>query len=181
LQRWWLTLLLSLSLFIPMFCVLPVSLRDCLYREKIWVGGYVTVIFYILSIENTDFRQTRTCKKMTGKSLKHLLRRASDSQFFLVDNFHLTNKSTWQVSCHVDLLPSPLASLQITWQVITWQVDLSSQLVKSSYQHKCRTRTYSQLQIGWHRILRLFLKTFNLVPGIPGFLLNSSLSFISWY
>ena len=27
---------------------------------------------------------------------------------------------------------------------------------------------YSQLQIGWHRIWRLFLKTFNLVPGLPG-------------
>ena len=29
--------------------------------------------------------------------------------------------------------------------------------------------TYSQLQIGWHSILRLFLKTFNFVPGVPGF------------
>jgi len=28
---------------------------------------------------------------------------------------------------------------------------------------------YSQLQIGWHRILRLFLEKFNLVPGVPGF------------
>jgi len=28
---------------------------------------------------------------------------------------------------------------------------------------------YSQLQIGWHRIWRLFLKTFNLVPNVPGF------------
>jgi len=28
----------SLPLFIPIFCVLPVSLRDCLYREKD-VGG----------------------------------------------------------------------------------------------------------------------------------------------
>ena len=31
---------------------------------------------------------------------------------------------------------------------------------------------YSQLQIGWHRILRLFLKTFNLVPGVPGFIIS---------
>ena len=30
---------------------------------------------------------------------------------------------------------------------------------------------YSQLQIGWHRIWRLFLKTFNLVPGEPGFII----------
>jgi len=28
---------------------------------------------------------------------------------------------------------------------------------------------YGQLQIGWHRIWRLFLKTFNLVPGVPKF------------
>jgi len=30
---------LSLSLFIPIFCVLPVSLYDCLYREKDVGGG----------------------------------------------------------------------------------------------------------------------------------------------
>jgi len=29
--------------------------------------------------------------------------------------------------------------------------------------------TYSRLQIGWQKILRLFLETFNLVPGVPGF------------
>ena len=28
---------------------------------------------------------------------------------------------------------------------------------------------YFQLPMGWHRILRLFLKTFNWVPGAPGF------------
>ena len=38
---------------------------------------------------------------------------------------------------------------------------------------------YSQLQIGWHSILRLFLKAFNLVPGVPGFSWDSSL--ITWY
>jgi len=31
------------------------------------------------------------------------------------------------------------------------------------------TASYSPLHIGWHRILRIFLKTFNLVPGVPGF------------
>jgi len=30
-------------------------------------------------------------------------------------------------------------------------------------------RSDSQLQIGWHRILGLFPKTFNLVPGAPEF------------
>ena len=39
LRHWWLNLSLSLSLFIPIFCVLPVSLRDCLYREKDVDGG----------------------------------------------------------------------------------------------------------------------------------------------
>ena len=39
--------------------------------------------------------------------------------------------------------------------------------------------TYSQLQIGWHSILRLFLKTFNLVPDVPGF--SWDLSFVVWY
>ena len=33
----------------------------------------------------------------------------------------------------------------------------------------CDYRNYGQLHIGWHRILRLFLKTFSLVPGVPGF------------
>jgi len=30
--------------------------------------------------------------------------------------------------------------------------------------------TYRQLRIGWHRILRLILETFNLVPGAPWFI-----------
>jgi len=33
---------------------------------------------------------------------------------------------------------------------------------------------YSQLQIEWHTILRLFLKTFDLVPDVPGFSLDWS-------
>ena len=45
--------------------------------------------------------------------------------------------------------------------------------------HSICKNTYSQLQIGWHSILRLFLKTFNLVPGVPGFSWDSS--FITWY
>jgi len=40
LQRWCLNLSRSLSLFIPIFCVLPVSLRDCLYSEKDVDGGW---------------------------------------------------------------------------------------------------------------------------------------------
>jgi len=38
---------------------------------------------------------------------------------------------------------------------------------------------YSRLQIGWHRILKLFLKTFNLVPGVAGFPWDVSL--VPWY
>ena len=37
--------------------------------------------------------------------------------------------------------------------------------VSSESVHWC-VSIYSKLQIGWHRILRLFLKTFNLVPGV---------------
>jgi len=48
------------------------------------------------------------------------------------------DKLTWQV----DLSPCPLAHLQITWKVITCQVDLSSQLEQSSYPHKCRTLVF---------------------------------------
>jgi len=51
---------LTVSLFISIFCVLHLPLRDCFHREKdVWVGGYVTVI---CPYENTvtDFRQTRT-------------------------------------------------------------------------------------------------------------------------
>jgi len=43
----------------------------------------------------------------------------------------------------------------------------------------CCSLEYSQLQIVWHSILRLFLKTFNSVPGVPGFSWDSS--FITWY
>ena len=39
LRRWWLNLSPSLPLFFPIFCVLPVSLRDNLYREKDLSGG----------------------------------------------------------------------------------------------------------------------------------------------
>jgi len=38
---------------------------------------------------------------------------------------------------------------------------------------------YSQSLVGWHSILRLFLKTFNLVPCVPGFSWDSSI--ITWY
>ena len=38
---------------------------------------------------------------------------------------------------------------------------------------------YSQLQIGRHSILRLFLKTFKLVPGVPGF--SWDVPSITWY
>jgi hypothetical protein len=37
---------------------------------------------------------------------------------------------------------------------------------------------YSQLQIGWQRIWRLYLKSFSLVPGVSGFSWDSS--FITW-
>ena len=38
-----------------------------------------------------------------------------------------------------------------------------------------KKENYSRLQIGWNRILRLFLKTFNLVPRVPGFSWDLSL------
>ena len=44
--------------------------------------------------------------------------------------------------------------------------------------------TYSRLQIGWHRILKGFLKTFNFVPDAPRFSWDLSLiphHFIPWY
>jgi len=49
----------------------------------------------------------------------------------------------------------------------------------ATFDFTCTVAMYSQLQIGWHSILRLFLKTFNLVPGVPGFSWDSS--FINWY
>jgi len=47
------------------------------------------------------------------------------------------------------------------------------------YTANCYIYIYSQLQIGWHRILRLLLKTFDLVPGVPRF--SWDWSFITWY
>ena len=43
----------------------------------------------------------------------------------------------------------------------------------------CCMYMHSQLQIGWHSILRLFPETFNLVPGVPEFSWDSS--FITRY
>ena len=123
--------------------------------KKMWAGGYVTVIFHMLSIRNTAFRQTWARKKGTENLAKHLLRRDSDSQkkldglhqqiFFVLDTSHLQ----WQVpldktsqldklTLQVDLSPCPLTHLQFAWQVITCQVDLSSHLEQSS-SRKCRT------------------------------------------
>jgi len=47
----------------------------------------------------------------------------------------------------------------------------------TAYLHLLRPR-YSQLQIGWHSISRLFLKTFNLVPGVPGFSMGPSYNLV---
>ena len=92
----------------------PCELAECSWLFVPWkrCGWEAMSYSYFTSCpsENTDFRQTRTRTKTTEKSCKHLLRRASDSQFFLPaseflscdkfhcgDKFHLANKSTCQV------------------------------------------------------------------------------------
>jgi len=42
------------------------------------------------------------------------------------------------------------------------------------YRTNSKATRNSKLQIGWQSILRLFLKTFDLVPGVPKFSLDSS-------
>ena len=99
--------------------------------------------------ENMFFRQSTTRKKRIEKSRKRLLRRDSDSgkkfvgwrqqTFFVGDKSHLR----WQVpldklvnlTSWLDkwLASCPLTPFQITWQVVSCQVDLSSQLAQSSY------------------------------------------------
>jgi len=147
---------LSLSLFIPIFCVLPVSLRDCLYREKVVGGGLCHGHSSHLVYPKTLLLDRLEHAKKGPKNLAITFSEAlAILKFFcrlMLANFFRrwqiplavtsstrqtsqVDKLTWQV----DLSPCPLTPLQITWQVITCQVDLSSHLEQSSYQHKCRT------------------------------------------
>ena len=58
----------------------------------------------------------------------------------------------------------------VTYGVVTSRPRLiTCEPAMSRMNQSCHTWMYSWLQIGWHSILRLFLKTFNLVPGVPGF------------
>ena len=69
-----------------------------------------------------------------------------------------------------------------TWLILTGHDsssrDMSHACMRPDMLSFLTARWYSQLQIGWHSTVRLFLKTFNLVPGVPGF--SWDLSFISW-
>jgi len=69
--------------------------------------------------------------------------------------------------------------LMILHVIVCWQcvavccsvlqcVAVSLANLKSHVSHDS-SENESQLKIKWHRILRLFLKTFNSVPGVPGF------------
>ena len=127
------------------------SLCDCVYREKDVGGGLCHGhISQLVHPKTLLLDRLELAKKRTEKSRKHLLRRASDSQFLFcrltLAIFYLrwqiplaVTSSTWQTSqldkltWQVDLSPCPFATLQLTWQVITCQVDLSSQLEQSSY------------------------------------------------
>ena len=60
------------------------NVRDCLYCEKDVGGGLCHGhISHLVHPKTLIFRQTRTRKKMTRKSRKHLVRGASDVQFVL--------------------------------------------------------------------------------------------------
>jgi len=57
-----------------------------------------------------------------------------------------------------------------------WKVHMTELHYKfSSLSQDSTWMSYSRLQIGLHRILRLFLKTSDLVPGVPGFSWDLSL------
>jgi len=149
LRRWWLNLSLSLSVFILTFCVLPVLLRNRLYHGKD-VGrglchGHIshlvhpkTLLLGTLehakkgskNLANT-FSDTLAILHFFGEGDKSLLQ-------WQVPLVKLVNLTSWldKLTCQVSFCP--LAPLQITWQVITCQVDLSSQLEQSSYRYKCR-------------------------------------------
>jgi len=62
----WLFYFLSLCLF-PFFVYYQCRFVTVCTVKRFRVGAYVTVIFHILSIENTDFRQTRSRKKKDRK------------------------------------------------------------------------------------------------------------------
>ena len=68
-----------------------------------------------------------TCVSILFSNLNHVILHYNENHRVL----HLFFGHKWNLTscaCRVDLSPSPLASLQITWQVTTCQVNLSSQL-----------------------------------------------------
>ena len=96
--------------------------------KKCWWGFMSRSYFTSCPSENTDFRQTRTCKKTTDKYRKHLLRRASD---FQKKNCRVMPEiifRRWQV---------PLAVKSSTWQTsqlvkLTCQVNLTNHHISTS-------------------------------------------------
>jgi len=139
----------TLPLFVyPHFLCTTCVVTVCTVK-KMWRGVMSRSYFTSCPSENTAFGQTRTRQKRTEKSRKHLLRRASDSHYFFCRltpaNFFrrwqiqlAVISSTWQASqlhttWQVDWSPCPLATIQFTWQVITYHINFSSQLEQSSY------------------------------------------------
>jgi len=151
LRRWWPNLSLSLSLFIPIFRVLPVSLRDCLYCEKDVDGGlchgHISHLVHpkicILDrlqhakkgpkyLANTFSNAIAILQKKIVGWRRQIFFCTWQIPLAVTNSTWQTNqldKFTWQV--HSSLCP--LTPLQITWQVQTCQVDLFSQLVQFSY------------------------------------------------
>jgi len=124
LRRWWLNLSLSLSLFIPIFRVQPVSLRDCLYCEKDVDGGLCRGHISHLVHPKTCFLDRLQHAKKDRKISQTPFRRDSDSQkksagwrrqtFFVGDKLRwhfrldkLVNLTSWldKLTCHLALLP----------------------------------------------------------------------------
>jgi len=79
----------------------------------------------------------------------------------------------WEVALSCPSILSRLCSLHATLRYT--HSDAHAQVHYAHCLCVVHCAMYNQLQIGWHRILRIFLKSFNLVPGVPRFSWDLSL------
>ena len=109
-----------------------------------------------VAFENTIVRKKKS-RKETGKSVKESYHTPTQPH---------SAKRSWEFSGN---LRESALQTPCPWDT---HYQFSIKTLLSSVFSETR---YSRLQIVWHRILRLFLKTFNSVPGVPGFSRDLSL------
>jgi len=139
-------------------------------RNNIFIYMYVYIYIYIYIL--MVYMRCATC----SSTRMHVANNADGNLSLQARHLHIaTHFNTLQhTATHCNTLQHTATHCNTPQRNVTISV-----FWHATFDFTCTVAMYSQLQIGWHRFLRLFLKTFNLVPGVPGFSWDSS--FINWY